>query len=406
MQGEHWQFVKAVLRSIDAGACDVSRGAAQIAEHMATVPMPGEVAEAISVAVGQLQAERVSVRSSATCEDSGTSAWAGQLDTYLNVSPEKVADQIRACWLSMFGEPALAYGATHGYGAGKFGVAVVVQQMVASQVSGVGFSVHPVTQEPNVMLVEACLGQGEAIVSGRIVPDQFAIDRNTHAILNAVTGAQREGLFMDPADGSLQWSDLQEQGKAPKLTDAQVTEYGRMLSRIHDHYGHPVDTEWAFDGQFYLLQSRPITTLADEYQERIIDDMDRWLHIVRRPMSLLDTSIWAHWLDAAHLSPQIQTSINRAMSIQDAGGMANHFVDRQAQEQAIDHIADLCRNDRNALIDILKTSHEVYRVSLERIEQHADEFRDMDQAAEFLSTVAQYTTVVPAGLCWPMSNMT
>ncbi|MEQ9071872.1 MAG: PEP/pyruvate-binding domain-containing protein, partial [Gimesia chilikensis] len=165
-----------------------------------------------------MQLKRVSVRSSATCEDSATSAWAGQLETWLDVSPDEITKRIRDCWLSLFSESALAYGATHGYASGEIAVAVVIQQMVASEISGIGFSVHPVTQEPDIQLIEACLGLGEAIVSGRIVPDQFIVERDSFQILESVIGEQKEALWLGDGNTKPVGQELDGRGSPPKIS--------------------------------------------------------------------------------------------------------------------------------------------------------------------------------------------
>ena len=226
--------VGTILDHMSQGKMPAKEAVSEIRALLTSIPVPALVAEAIATAQSHLNVELVSVRSSATCEDSGASAWAGQLETYLNIAPDQVIDRVRECWLSLFRESALAYGAAHGYGGGHFSVAVVVQQMVPSQISGIGFSVHPVTQEPNVLLIEACLGQGEAIVSGRIVPDQYSVERGTNRVLNSIVGNQKEGLFLQP-QGVAEWQTLGEAGNLRKLADAQVVQYLQMLAEIDDH---------------------------------------------------------------------------------------------------------------------------------------------------------------------------
>ena len=395
--GDHRQYVEDVVEQFDTGQIKVAQAARQIAVHLGDVPVPDEVVAAVDRAVSQLGAARVSVRSSATCEDSGTSAWAGQLDTYLDVPPENIVEKVRDCWLSMFSTAALAYGAAHGYGGGQFAVAVVVEKMVASDVSGIGFSVHPVTQEPNILLIEACFGLGEAIVSGKIVPDQYVIERGTDKILECSVGGQKQGLFFEPGDSSATWRELGDRGNAQKLTDEQVVEYAELLSRIHQHYGHPVDTEWALeDGRFRVLQARPITTLAEEYRETVIDQPDAWQFLVRRPMSLVEVSIWSHWIDSKHALKSLGMHADQALAIQDDAGMSHDFLTKQAMEAGLRHIGDLMRNDRPHLVEILKRGQAIYRDAQELIDRGAAAFRDLDEAADFFSDAAQHTTVFPA----------
>ena len=187
--------VEAIFQKLGTGEMTAGQAANQLNSLFDQTPVPTEVADEVTTASLLFKDKRVSVRSSATCEDSASSAWAGQLDTYLDVKFEDILEKLRDCWLSIFRESAMAYGAHHGYGPGHVGVAVVIQEMVASEISGIGFSVHPVTQEPDFMLIEACLGLGEAIVSGKIVPDQYVIKRSTGTILDRSVGSQRSGLF-------------------------------------------------------------------------------------------------------------------------------------------------------------------------------------------------------------------
>ena len=394
---DHERHVDGIVSRLDSGEIPVAEAVAGIASLLADAKVPDRVAAEISKAAAQLDAPRVSVRSSATCEDGGETAWAGQLDTYLDVLPEDVLMRVRDCWLSIFSEPALAYGAAHGYGGGQFAVAVVVQKMVSSEVSGIGFSVHPVTQEPNLLLIEACLGLGEAIVSGRIVPDQYVVERDTNNIAERLVGDQKEGLFMEPGDSGATWRPLGDSGSASKLTDEQVTEYARLLSKIQDHYGHPVDTEWALEnGQFQVLQARPITTLAEEYQQQVIDPNDEWATFIHRPMSLIEVSVQSHWLDSDHADADLGFFSDRAMSIQDDADLAHLFVFPPEFEAALGQIADLYRNERGKLTEILERGHTIYRDCQSRIDAGTKAFDSLDEAGDFFADVAQHTTVIPA----------
>ncbi|MCG8584559.1 MAG: PEP-utilizing enzyme, partial [Pirellulales bacterium] len=384
------------IGDLDGGRPAIESAATKILALLTSAPIPDEVASAIKNAASSIDEDRVSVRSSATCEDGLASAWAGQLETFLNVGPDEVLDEVRACWLSMFSTRALAYGAAHGYGHDKFGVAVVVQAMVPSEISGIGFSVHPVTQEPDLRLIEACFGQGEAIVSGRISPDQYVVKRGATEIVETEVGAQREGLFLDADSPEPVWRDLPKRGAERKLSDDQVLEYAAILDRVEAHYGHPVDTEWAYaDGQFYLLQSRPITTLADEYREKVVDDAEPWIPVVRRPLNLLETSIISHWMDSRHAGLDLGFHVDRFMCIQDASNLAQMYVGKPDMEAALEFIRDLDRTDRDHLIAILDRGEEGYRRGQELLD-HAEEITDIDQAAEHLVDIGKFTTAFPA----------
>jgi phosphohistidine swiveling domain-containing protein len=392
--------VESVIERLDAGALRLDAATAEIAALLAAAPVPGEVVADIERAAGELGAPSVSVRSSATCEDGGACAWAGQLETYLNVPPRLIVARVRDCWLSLFTPRALAYGAAHGYGAASFSVAVVVQEMVASEVSGIAFSVHPVTQEPNILLIEACLGLGEAIVSGQVIPDQYVVERGSRAILERAVGCQRQGLFADAAAPGPAWRELGEAGSRPKLSDEQVRRYAAIVESIQDHYGYPVDTEWALaEGEFRVLQARPITTLAEEYAESIIDPGDDWHPLVRRPMSLLEASIWSHWSDSRHAEKRMGIEADRALSIQDDAGLANDFITTAAMQAGQQHVAEMFRRDRRAMIELLERGHAIYDRAQARLERGAG-FGDLDAAVDFFCDVAQHTTVFPAWVLW------
>lgn len=387
--------VAAWLDALDSGERQMSETAGDIAALLSNVAPPDEIASAVLGAFDLLGADRVAVRSSATCEDGTSIAWAGQLDTFLNVGRDDLLSQLQACWLSIFGTPALAYGAAHGYGAGEFGVAVVVQKMVPSEISGVGFSVHPVTQEPELALIEACFGQGQAIVSGAIAPDQYVVELASRRIVQNERGQQKKGLFVEPDASTPVWKELGALGGEPKLTDEQILEYTALLDRIEKHYEHPVDTEWAIaDGEFCLLQARPITTLAVEYREKIIDETETWIPTVRRPFSLFEASLVGHWMDSAHMGRDVGVYVDRYLAIQDAAGMVNFYASAAQLEVAIDGMKRLEQHEHDRLVALLKHAYEVYEDGRKRVERGAG-FRDLDEASEYFMEVGRNTTAFP-----------
>lgn len=187
----------------------------------------------------ELSAPRVAVRSSAVAEDSPKASWAGQFETFLNVGRVELLGKIRDCGNSAQSERARAYAAQQGVKPEKILVAVVVQKMVDSQVSGVMFTVNPVTKDENEVIIEAAPGLGEDVVQGKITPDNFKVDKERLDIKSKDIHAE---------------SNLQ---------DSKVKELAELGVRIENHYGFPQDIEWAIDssGEIWILQSRPITTL-------------------------------------------------------------------------------------------------------------------------------------------------
>src|SRR3989344_3263168 len=146
--------------------------------------IPKDIKEKIEKSFKKLNSKFVAVRSSATAEDSASAAWAGQLDSFLNTTKNDLLENIKKCWASLFTPRAIFYRFEKKLHKNKISVAVVVQKMVESEVSGIAFSVHPVTQDRNQLIIEAGFGLGEAIVSGQITPDSYVIEKNPRRIID------------------------------------------------------------------------------------------------------------------------------------------------------------------------------------------------------------------------------
>lgn len=202
-------------------------------------PIPGGIGTAISEALRRLgERGMYAVRSSATAEDLPSASFAGQQDSYLNVSgAQSVLDHVRRCWASLFTDRAVAYRLRNGFDQRRVRMAVVVQRMVDADASGVLFTADPVTGNRTVATIEATTGLGEAIVSGRVNADVYRV-RGGAAITQALASSR------------------------PVLTDAQALRLAQLGRRIEAHFGLPQDIEWCLaGGDFHIVQSRPITTL-------------------------------------------------------------------------------------------------------------------------------------------------
>ncbi len=247
--------------------------------------MPEDIAIEIKREFKKLGAKYVAVRSSATAEDSASAAWAGQLDSFLNTTERDLLKNVQKCWASLFTPRAIFYRLEKGLHDLKIGVAVVVQKMVESEVSGIAFSVHPVTEDHNQLIIEAGFGLGEAIVSGQITPDSYVVEKQPHHILDKNISEQSkqlvrssyspfvkgstavfggEGFQKEGIQERNEWQDVPEKKMSEqKLSDEQILELSELILKIEKHYGFPCDIEWALaKGKFYILQSRPITTLS------------------------------------------------------------------------------------------------------------------------------------------------
>ncbi len=235
---------------------------AEVRRTLEGIAIPDDLAEAITGSLDRL-GERVAcaVRSSATTEDLPTASFAGLLDTYLNVvGPVAILQQIRRCWASLFTERAVAYRLRNGFEHRGVYMAVVVQQMVFAEASGVLFTADPVTSNRKLVSVEASFGLGETLVSGRVNADVYKV--RDGAIVERTIGIKKLVIHASPAGGTQEETIDPVQQQQPAVTDAQVVRLAQLGRRIEEHFGFPLDIEWCLvDDSFQIVQSRPITTL-------------------------------------------------------------------------------------------------------------------------------------------------
>lgn len=232
------------LASLKPDESDAIRAvSAEIRRVIESTSIPDDVAAAVRQALLRLGEDGAyAVRSSATAEDLPAASFAGQHDTYLNVvGPAAILSHIRRCWASLFTEAAVTYRLRNNMDHRQVEMAVIVQQMVFPRASGVLFTADPVTGHRKTSVVEAVLGLGDALVSGRVNPDVYKVRDGTV-------------ITQQPADPA-------GQGQ-PVLDHEQIGRLVNLGRRIQQHFGHPQDIEWCLAGDdFYILQSRPITTL-------------------------------------------------------------------------------------------------------------------------------------------------
>src|SRR3989339_109863 len=169
--------------------------------------IPQDIQKIIVEEFKNLDSKYVAVRSSATAEDGKDHAWAGQLESYLNTTEAELLEKVKHCWASLFTPRAIFYRFEKGLHTTKISVAVVVQKMVNSEKSGIAFSVHPVTQDYNQLIIEGGLGLGEAIVSGTVTPDSYIIEKEPRRLIEKNISTQERGLYRVPAGGN-EWIDI------------------------------------------------------------------------------------------------------------------------------------------------------------------------------------------------------
>ncbi|MDI9399543.1 MAG: phosphoenolpyruvate synthase [Euryarchaeota archaeon] len=205
----------------------------------------------------------VAVRSSATAEDLPDASFAGQQETFLNMLGEdQVFDAVRKCWASLYGARAIFYRVEQGFEHEKVNISVTVQKMVNSEKSGVMFSSHPSTGEPEV-IIEAAWGLGESVVSGSVSPDNYVVDRKNKKILNKFVASKEIMIVRDQKTGKTITKKVPAKMKENLvLSDDEILKLSEQGEILEKHYGIPQDIEWAFEkGKMFILQSRPITTI-------------------------------------------------------------------------------------------------------------------------------------------------
>ncbi len=249
------------LSAEDAAALE--RSSAQIRVAFAAGKMPGELESAIRVAYAHagLENRPVAVRSSATAEDLPDLSFAGQQDTYLNViGAEQFLVAVVNCWSSLWTARAIGYRIRNGIDHDEAAVAVIVQEMVPSEASGVLFTANPLTGLRSESVIDATVGLGEALVSGQVEPDHYVVDTRQRQVLAKTLGAKKIST-RGKAGGGVE--TIEEDAAAVQaLSDRHILALTEMGQQIQKEYGFPQDIEWAFaDDRLYILQSRAITSL-------------------------------------------------------------------------------------------------------------------------------------------------
>ena len=204
----------------------------------------------------------VAVRSSALDEDGQGVSFAGQYDTYLNIQgPGAISDAIVKCWDSVGGGRMAAYRKEHNLPAESLGVAVLVQQLIPAEVSGVVFSANPISGNRDEVMINATWGLGESLVSGKVTPDTLLVQKSDLKIKDSQIG--EKGLMTVLTEGGTEEVRVpRAQRQAPALDDEKTGEIAKLAIGLEEEMGWPVDLEFAYyANDLYLLQCRPITTL-------------------------------------------------------------------------------------------------------------------------------------------------
>jgi pyruvate,water dikinase len=255
-------FEAARVKSDDAAELHERAGELRGLVRRAGVPVA--VADAVRAAYRELGDDvPVAVRSSATGEDTGGTSFAGMHETFANVIGETaVLERLSECWASLFGERVIAYRASRGIDEEPT-IAVVIQQLVNADRSGVMFSVDPSTGDRDRLVIEAAFGLGEVVVGGEVEPDTYVVDKRGNHLLEVRIGRKDHKMVPDASD--VRRIDLPDDVALRRvLSDDDVERLAALCVRVEEHYGTPQDMEWTLstDGEIHVVQSRPITTLG------------------------------------------------------------------------------------------------------------------------------------------------
>ncbi|MDM5186332.1 phosphoenolpyruvate synthase [Bacillus sp. DX4.1] len=234
----------------------------KIRETIMEVEIPSDVVKAVAHYLSQFGDEHAyAVRSSATAEDLPHASFAGQQDTYLNIiGKEAILQHIRKCWASLFTDRAVIYRIQNRFDHRQVYLSVIVQRMVFPQASGILFTADPITSNRKLLSIDASFGLGEALVSGLVSADCYKVQEDK--IVDKMIATKKLAIYALKEGGTETQQIDPDQQKTQTLTEQQILQLARTGRQIEAYFGYPQDIEWCLvDDTFYIVQSRPITTL-------------------------------------------------------------------------------------------------------------------------------------------------
>ena len=256
------RFAEACNQVDDPGA--LTAASDRLQELVRKAGPPPEVADAVLAAYHRLGVDvPVAVRSSATAEDTAGTSFAGMHETFANVVGDvALLERLVDCWTSLYGERVIAYRAGQGL-TEEPALAVVVQSMVASERAGVLFTADPSTGDRDRIVIEGAFGLGEVVVSGDVEPDTYVVAKDGPRLLSTRVGHKTHKLLGGPGGSVIRVELEGGEADAQVLDDHEQLTLASLGMQVEAHYGAPQDIEWAMaDGETFLVQSRPITTLG------------------------------------------------------------------------------------------------------------------------------------------------
>lgn len=357
------QEIEAILEAVDHNAIHTVEDASEkIRGLIESREMPKDIAEEIKKEFEKLDSKFIAVRSSATAEDGSEHAWAGQLESFLNTTKETLLENVKKCWSSLFTPRAIFYRFEKRLHGTDISVAVVVQKMVQSEISGIAFSVHPITEDINQLIIEAGYGLGEAIVSGSITPDSYVIEKSSFKIIDKNISDQKKTLVKEGLNNN--WVMVEkEKRELQKLSDSQIIDLSNIVITIENHYGFPCDIEWAYEGgKFYIVQSRPITTLSPRKEIATLINPEDYHFFGLWKCNLFSDWYWSKWL-VPEYAKRIGLDLNDSGIFVINGG---YFFTKKSVIETIRQYAKniIESKDKEKLVTLRKLADEIYDTSL------------------------------------------
>ncbi len=275
--------IEALLSDIDTSDMEMLHNVSEkIRKYIEGLPMPKEIEKDVLKKYKELckkagnEALPVAVRSSATAEDLPGASFAGQQDTFLNVTEKSLLTSIKKCWSSLFTPRAIVYRKEKGFSDDEVLISVAVQQLIFSKASGVMFTIEPVSGSRDKVIINAAWGLGEAVVSGQVTPDEYVVEKETFRILEKDV-VKKDRQIVSDKKGGTKWVEVPHNlQKRSTLTDGEIVAISKYGIQIENHYGVPQDIEWAIDdrGKIFLLQARPETVFGKEKEMKTDERKD------------------------------------------------------------------------------------------------------------------------------------
>ncbi len=273
--------ISEILKNTDRhNPVELEASSKQIERLVMKSKVPEEVAhetiKAYKKISGKFRRSLMAVRSSATAEDLPGASFAGQQATFLNIKGDaNLLEAVKGCWASLFTGRAIFYREENKINHDKVKISVIIQKMIQSDVSGVMFSIDPVTNDKERIIIESVWGLGEMIVQGSVIPDTYAVQKDTYSILSKEISDQAIELIKKGGK-TLETEVPKNKRDRQKISDKEIVTLARLAARLQEHYYYPQDIEWAKEGdKLYIVQSRPITTIeSTDKRARKLKDGD------------------------------------------------------------------------------------------------------------------------------------